>query len=59
MIPTSVYPRVTGAVYNSLARKGVLRPDGWVVNDDASGHNAGKPIRRYRLRQRIPGSHAA
>jgi hypothetical protein len=49
LIPDSVFPRVTSAVYNSLARKGVLTVDGWTVSEDASGRNVGKPCRLYRL----------
>ncbi len=44
-----VYPRIVGAVYHSLARAGVLVPDGWTVSDDRSGGNRGKPARLYRL----------
>ncbi|GAA5119076.1 hypothetical protein [Haloechinothrix salitolerans] len=46
----SVYPRVVGAVYQSLAKRGVLVGDGWVISKDRRGRNSGKPCRRYRLR---------
>lgn len=45
-----VFPRLVGAVYNSLARRGVLTVDGWTVSTDRRGRNAGRPCRRYRLR---------
>lgn len=46
----SVYPRVVGATYQSLAAKGVLVPDGWTISQDKHGRNSGKPARKYRLR---------
>lgn len=57
LIPDNVYPRVTGAVYQSLAKKGVLVVDGWTVSEDTTGRNTGKPCRVYRLQ--ILGSRAA
>lgn len=44
----TVNPPVVGATYHGLARKSVIVPAGWVVNNDRSG-NAGKPARLYRL----------
>jgi len=44
-----VYPRVIGAVVNSLASHQVLVADGWIVNQDRRGGNYGKPQRRWRL----------
>lgn len=49
-LDTTVYPRVVGAVYQSLAKRGVLVADGWVISKDRRGRNSGKPCRRYRLR---------
>lgn len=45
----TVYPRVIGAVVSSLASRGVLVADGWIVNQDRRGGNYGKPQRRWRL----------
>lgn len=45
-----VYPRVVGAVYSSLASRGVLAVDGWVISTDRKGGNYGKPCRTYKLR---------
>jgi hypothetical protein len=44
-----VYPRVMSATYSALRRAGVIVPDGWTVNTDRAGGNAGKPARTYRL----------
>lgn len=49
-IPSWVYPRCIGPVYAALTRAGYLTVDGWVINTDASGRNAGKPSRCYRWR---------
>lgn len=43
------YPRVIGAVYAALRRAKVLEPIGWTTSTDTAGHNAGKPVRVYRL----------
>ena len=43
-----VYPRVLSATYSALRRAGVIVPDGWTVNTDRAGGNAGKPARTYR-----------
>lgn len=48
-IPESVYHRVIGATYRTLAQRGVIVPDGWVISADKRGRNSGKPARRYRL----------
>lgn len=44
----TVYPRVIGAVYNSLVHKKVIAVAGWGVNEDRRGRNYGKPQRIYR-----------
>lgn len=49
-IPASVYPRVIGATYRSLAQRGAIVPDGWVISKDTAGRNSGRPARRYRMR---------
>ena len=49
LIPRWVYPRVVGATVNALGRHGVLQATGeWVISDDTSGRNTGKPVRVYR-----------
>ena len=46
----SVFPKVIGAVYNVLIRKGALVPTGdWSISNDTAGRNSGRPVRRYRL----------
>lgn len=45
-----VFPRLVGAVYQSLAKRGVLVAEGWTISRDKVGRNSGKPCRRYRLR---------
>lgn len=45
----TVYPRVIGAVVQALATKKVLLPNGYVVNTDHKGGNAGRPLRAWRL----------
>ncbi|OXM73073.1 MULTISPECIES: hypothetical protein [Amycolatopsis] len=49
LIPDNVYPRVIGATYLTLAKKGLLVVDGWTVSEDRAGRNTGKPCRLYRL----------
>jgi hypothetical protein len=44
-----VYPRVLSATYSALRRAGVIVPDGWTVNTDRAGGNAGKPARLWKL----------
>lgn len=46
---STVYPACIGAVVQSLARRGVLRADGWVVTTGSRSGNNGRPARRYRL----------
>lgn len=48
-----VYPRVIGAVYNSLSANGVIQADGWTTSKDRKGGNYGKPARLYRLVRRV------
>ncbi|MFD4250402.1 hypothetical protein ACFWQL_11750 [Amycolatopsis thermoflava] len=48
-IPATVYPRVIGAVYQALARAGVLQSEGWTISDDRRGRNSGRPARVYRM----------
>lgn len=47
-IPAWVQPQVVGPTYRALCRAKVIRPEGWVVSDDAKGRNSGKPARAYR-----------
>jgi len=48
----TIDPRRYSAFWNRAAgRDGFLVADGWVVNDDKRGRNAGKPTRAYRLRR--------
>jgi hypothetical protein len=44
----TVYPAVIGSVVSTLARRGLLRADGWTQNDDVNGRNRGKPLRVWR-----------
>lgn len=44
-----VYPRVIGAVFNSLAARRILVADGWTPSTDRKGGNYGKPQRVWRL----------
>lgn len=47
----TIEPRRYSAFWSRAAGKnGFLIADGWTVNDDAKGHNKGKPQRMYRLR---------
>jgi hypothetical protein len=48
----TIEPRRYSAFWHRAAgkRDGFLVADGWVVNEDHAGKNAGKPLRRYRLR---------
>ncbi len=47
----SIEPRRYSAFWSRAAGKhGFLVSDGWVTNTDHAGGNAGKPLRRYRLR---------
>lgn len=47
----TIQPRRLSAFWNRAASKaGFLVVDGWEVNDDVSGRNAGRPARRYRYR---------
>jgi len=48
-----VYPRLLGAIYQALAKKGVLEFAGWTTSTDTRGRNAGRPARSYRL-TRLP-----
>lgn len=48
----TVYPRVIGAVYSALAKRGALTVAGVTTNTDTDGGNAGKPQRTYRLTDR-------
>lgn len=45
----TVYPRLIGSTYHSLAALGVLEPAGWITNEDTRGRNAGRPARRWRM----------
>lgn len=45
---SNVYPRCIGSTYRALCTLGVIRVDGWAVNGDHSGRNAGRPMRLYR-----------
>ena len=46
-----ISPRRYSAFWSRAAGKnGFLVADGWTINDDAKGHNKGKPQRMYRLR---------
>lgn len=45
---STVYPPVIGAVVRTLAVRGVLTPDGWVVTTGSRSGNSGRPARRYR-----------
>lgn len=47
-----VFPRLMGAVYHQLRTAGVLVPDGWILNQDKAGRNAGRPAMRYRYIRR-------
>lgn len=47
-LPTWVYPRSIGAVYNALRARGLLVANGYVTNTDTRGRNAGRPARLYR-----------
>lgn len=49
----TVYPRLLGATYQALAKKGVLEFVGWTTSTDTRGRNAGRPARSYRL-TRLP-----
>lgn len=48
----SIEPRRYSAFWHRAARgkDAFLVADGWVTNTDHAGGNAGKPLRRYRLR---------
>lgn len=47
----TIQPRRLSAFWHKAASKaGFLDVDGWEVNDDHAGRNAGRPARRYRLR---------
>ena len=47
----TIEPRRYSAFWSRAAGKnGFLIADGWTINDDAKGHNKGKPQRMYRLR---------
>jgi hypothetical protein len=37
--------------HRAASKNGFLVADGWVTNTDHAGGNAGKPLRRYRLRE--------
>lgn len=44
----TVLPQAIGPRLHTLTRDGVLAVDGWEVNDDTKGGNAGKPLRVRR-----------
>ena len=47
----TIEPRRYSAFWSRAAGKsGFLTADGWVINTDVKGGNAGRPARRYRLR---------
>lgn len=47
----TIYSRRLSAFWNRAASKaGFLDFDGWEINDDHAGKNAGRPQRVYRLR---------
>jgi uncharacterized alpha-E superfamily protein len=46
---STVYPNVIGAVVRTLAARGVLTFDGWVVTTGSRSGNTGRPARRYRF----------
>jgi len=48
-----VFPRLLGATYQALAKKGVLELTGWTTSTDTRGRNVGRPARSYRL-TRLP-----
>lgn len=45
----TVPPRMLSAAYSALRAQGVIKPDGWTVNTDTRGRNAGRPQRLWRL----------
>ena len=49
----TVPSRLVGAVYSGLARAGRLVHDGWTTSTDRAGGNVGKPVRLYRLVERV------
>lgn len=47
----TIYPRRLSAFWNRAASKaGFLDVEGWEINDDHAGKNAGRPQRVYRIR---------
>jgi hypothetical protein len=47
----TIEPRRYSAFWQRAAGKhGFLVADGWIENTDTKGGNAGKPLRRYRLK---------
>lgn len=43
-----VAPKRIGAFTHRAKCAGLIADDGWVVSDDATGRNAGRPARAYR-----------